>query len=89
MLLKTARKLVIGVIGATVLLLSIVGYIMPIIPGIPLTFLGLAILATEFVWAKRLLRKAKRQAKSVFDSVRSKVTGAEATDSGPREKDQS
>ncbi len=89
MLLKTARKLVIAVIGATVLLLSIVGYIMPIIPGIPLTFLGLAILATEFVWAKRLLRSVKRQAQSVLDSVRSKVTGSETTDPGQRDQDQS
>lgn len=66
MLLKNARRLVIAVIGGTVLLLSLVGYIMPIIPGIPLTFLGLAILATEFVWAKRLLRKAKTKAKEIM-----------------------
>lgn len=66
MLLKSARRLVIAVIGGTVLLFSLVGYIMPIIPGIPLTFLGLAILATEFVWAKRLLRKAKDKAKEIM-----------------------
>jgi hypothetical protein len=33
MVLKNARRVVIAVIGGTVLLLSLVGYIMPIIPG--------------------------------------------------------
>lgn len=84
MLLKNARRLVIAVIGGTVLLLSLVGYIMPIIPGIPLTFLGLAILATEFVWAKRLLRKVKKQASALMDNFRSKPAASEDSASKPK-----
>lgn len=57
---KQARKLVVAVIGLTVLL---IGIIMMVAPGpafivIPV---GLAILGTEFVWAKRLLDYAKRR----------------------------
>ena len=57
---KQARKLVVFVIGMTVLL---IGIVMIIGPG-PATIvipIGLAILATEFVWAKRLLDYAKRR----------------------------
>jgi len=84
MVLKNARRVVIAVIGGTVLLLSLVGYIMPIIPGIPLTFLGLAILATEFVWAKRLLRKAKKQASALMDNFRSKPAADDKPTSEPK-----
>ncbi len=72
MLYKTAKRIVIAVIGITVLLLSIVGYVLPVIPGIPLTFLGLAILATEFIWARRLLRRVKASAQDFV----SKFTGS-------------
>ncbi|RIK67033.1 MAG: hypothetical protein DCC65_07370 [Planctomycetota bacterium] len=72
MLYKTAKRIVIAVIGVTVLLLSIVGYVLPVVPGIPLTFLGLAILATEFIWARRLLRRVKASAQDLV----TKFTGA-------------
>ncbi len=55
---RQARKLVIFVIGVTVLL---IGVAMIVLPG-PATIvipIGLAILATEFVWAKRLLAYAR------------------------------
>ena len=57
---RQARKVVIAVVGTTVLL---IGIVMIIGPG-PATIvipIGLAILATEFVWAKRWLRYTKRR----------------------------
>jgi uncharacterized protein (TIGR02611 family) len=56
--LRAVRKLFIGVVGMTVL---IIGILMIALPGpafiiIPL---GLAILATEYLWAQRWLRKAR------------------------------
>jgi len=57
-LLKRARRIAIAVIGGTVLL---VGGAMIILPGPALIVipLGLAILATEFVWARRLLERVR------------------------------
>lgn len=57
---RQARKVIVAVVGITVLL---IGIIMMVAPGpafivIPI---GLTILATEFVWAKRLLAYAKRR----------------------------
>ena len=52
------RKLVVFVIGGTVL---IVGILMIVLPGpaVVVIPLGLAILSLEFVWAGTLLKKAK------------------------------
>jgi tellurite resistance protein TerC len=75
--LKFLKRIVIAIVGFTVLL---VGVAMIILPGpafivIPL---GLAILATEFVWAHKLLEKAKayfeKQRQRVADRVRGKKT---------------
>ena len=57
---RQARKLVVAVIGTTVLL---IGIVMMVAPGPAFIVIpcGLAILATEFVWAKRLLAYAKRR----------------------------
>ena len=54
----TARRIVIGVVGASVLLL---GVIMLVTPGPALVVipLGLAILAIEFVWARQWLHKMR------------------------------
>lgn len=73
--LRFLKRIVVAIVGFTVLL---VGVAMIILPGpafivIPL---GLAILATEFVWAHKLLEKAKayfeKQRQRVADKVRRK-----------------
>jgi tellurite resistance protein TerC len=55
---RTIKRFLIGTAGATVLLLGIV---MIVLPGPAIVFIpaGLAILATEFAWAKRWLEKVK------------------------------
>lgn len=55
MLIKTAKRIIILIIGVT---LIVVGIFLIVLPGpaiivIPLGFL---VLATEFAWARRLLR---------------------------------
>ncbi|HVO66226.1 MAG TPA: PGPGW domain-containing protein [Syntrophales bacterium] len=56
--IRQAKRLVIAVVGFTVLL---IGFAMIILPGpaVIVIPIGLGILATEFVWARRLLRKVK------------------------------
>jgi uncharacterized protein (TIGR02611 family) len=56
--LKKVRRIVVGIVGFTIL---VIGVLLLVLPGpaflvIPL---GLGILATEFVWAKKLLKKVK------------------------------
>lgn len=65
---KNARRLVILVVGTSVLL---VGAAMIILPGPAILVIpaGLAILATEFAWARALLRKLKDNARDLSGAV--------------------
>ena len=56
--------------GGTVLLIGVAMLVLPG-PGIVVIAAGLAILATEFLWAKHALRNAK----DVVDKARQKSTG--------------
>lgn len=56
---RVARRIVIGVIGATVMLVGVVMLVTPG-PGIAALIIGLAILGTEFVWARYWLSRLKR-----------------------------
>lgn len=58
------KKFFIGLIGGTVLLIGVVLLVLPG-PGLPIMAAGLAILATEFFWARRALRNAKGTAAKV------------------------
>ena len=68
MILKTARRVVIAVVGSTVVLIGVVGIPAPLIPAIVLIPADLAILALEFAWAARLLKRMKQQARKMFNS---------------------
>ena len=73
--LKFLKRIVIAIVGFTVLLLGVAMVILPG-PAFIVIPLGLAILATEFVWAQKLLTKAKayfeKQRQRVADKMRGK-----------------
>ena len=56
--LTLVRRIIAAVVGGTVLLFGIIMIVLPG-PAVLVIPLGLAILATEFVWARHLLHKAK------------------------------
>jgi uncharacterized protein (TIGR02611 family) len=64
---RQARRAVVFVIGSTVILFGLVFLVTPG-PGWAGIFLGIAILATEFVWARRLLKRMKKEAMSAGTS---------------------
>ncbi len=64
MLVKTVRKIVIAIVGGTVLLFGVIMVVTPG-PGMVGIVAGLAILGTEFVFARQLLKKAKAGAQAV------------------------
>jgi len=57
---KKAKRFAVGLIGFTVLLLGLAMIVLPG-PAMIVIPIGLAMLATEFVWAKRLLKKVKEK----------------------------
>jgi tellurite resistance protein TerC len=56
--LRTAWRVVVGVVGTTVLALGVVMLVLPG-PGLLVIPVGIAILATEFLWARRWLQKIR------------------------------
>ena len=56
--LHSLRKLAIAVVGGSVVLVGIAMLVLPG-PAILVIPLGLAILATEFLWARRWLKRAR------------------------------
>lgn len=66
--LKQIKRIVVAVIGFTILAFGILLIVFPG-PAFIVIPVGLSILATEFVWAKRLLEKVKKTIKKTKDSV--------------------
>jgi tellurite resistance protein TerC len=65
---KVAKRIVIGIVGGTVLL---IGVAMIVLPGPALVVIpaGLAILGIEFAWARSWLKKAKAKAEEMARSI--------------------
>ncbi len=82
MLVKTARKIAIFIIGSTIV---VIGIIMIVAPGPAVIVIpaGLAVLGTEFVWAKLLLKKMKAKTQGVFEAMG--FTGSAPAESKPPE----
>lgn len=64
---KQAKRLITVVIGFTVVLVGVVMLVTPG-PGIAAIVLGLALLGTEFLWARKLMKRFKQEANNVKDS---------------------
>ena len=60
-----ARKVIVAVIGTTVMAGGIALIVVPG-PAVIVIPLGLAILATEFFWARRLLRRIKQDTRRLL-----------------------
>jgi hypothetical protein len=65
---RNGRRVGITIAGFAVILAGIALLVLPG-PGWLLIFIGLSILATEYVWAQRLLRTAKAKATAAKDAV--------------------
>jgi len=68
-----AKKLVVGVVGVTILVIGLVLLVMPG-PGLIVIILGLGILATEFVWAQKLLKKTKDHYENTKQAVKTRMS---------------
>ena len=68
------------VAGFTLLLVGVVMLVTPG-PGWLVIFLGLSLLAAEFIWARRLMERMKREGERVRDVVWSIGKGSTSADS--------
>ncbi len=66
---KLARRIVIAMIGTTVVLIGVAMLVLPG-PAVIVIPLGLGILSIEFAWARHWLRAIKRKASTFYGSNR-------------------
>ena len=66
---KAARRIVIGVVGATVLLFGVVMIVTPG-PALVVIPVGLAILSLEFTWARAWLKRLRESISNNNASIR-------------------
>src|SRR5436189_902947 len=64
---KVVRRVIVSVVGVTVLLIGIALLVLPG-PAFIVIPVGLCILATEYAWARRWLKKVRRMASDVVGS---------------------
>jgi 5-bromo-4-chloroindolyl phosphate hydrolysis protein len=72
MLYKQIRKLAIFLIGISIVLIGCILFFTPG-PAIIVIPIGLAVLATEFIWAKKLLNKFKETTCSISKSAKKAI----------------
>jgi hypothetical protein len=65
---RSGKRIAVTVAGGSVVIVGIAMLVLPG-PGVLVIIAGLAILATEYVWAERLLRMAKERAVQAKDKV--------------------
>ena len=67
---RPVRRVIVLVIGSTLLLLGLLGAMLPVVPGFIFVPLALATLAVEFAWAARWLHKVKHGAKNAQSKIK-------------------
>jgi tellurite resistance protein TerC len=77
--IKVVRRIIVSVVGATVLLIGIALLVLPG-PAFIVIPIGLAILATEYAWARHWLRKVRQIANGV-------ISGRSATNQNRQMRD--
>jgi hypothetical protein len=64
---RSGKRIAVTIAGSLLVLAGLAGLILPIVPGWLLIIPGLALLATEYVWAQRLLKLAREKATQAKD----------------------
>ena len=83
--LKQARRAIVAVVGFTLLTIGVVMLVTPG-PGWAVIIFGLSVLAAEFVWARRLLKRLKQAGSEIANSIftgRNKPSTAKTGNEGP------
>lgn len=68
---KVAKRIIIGIVGGTVLIMGIVMMVTPG-PGIAGILLGLGILGIEFAWARIWLKRIKTKGQDMARALRNR-----------------
>jgi Putative transmembrane protein (PGPGW) len=79
---RNGKRIAVTIAGFAVIVAGVVLLVLPG-PGWLLIFAGLAILSTEYVWARRLLEKARAKAEQAKNAVFKKKDATTANEAEP------
>ncbi len=77
MALRHARRVIVTVVGFTLLIGGVVMIVTPG-PGLLVIIVGLTVLAAEFVWARRLLKRVRQTGAQIGETVFGRAKPEEA-----------
>ena len=77
---RSTKRIVVFVVGVALVLLGIALIPLPGPFSIPLMLAGLAVLATEYVWAERVLDTVKEKAKQATEVAKRSIVRRKPTD---------
>jgi len=80
---RSGWRVAVTVVGITLVLAGLAGIVLPVLPGPLLIIAGLAVLATEYVWARRALDMAKRRFNQARDMARRRRDRQRGPPAGP------
>ncbi|HKE97350.1 MAG TPA: PGPGW domain-containing protein [Actinomycetes bacterium] len=83
---RHARRLAVTVAGAVVIFVGALLLVLPG-PGLLVIVAGLAILATEYRWARRLLARARETTRRTIDRARARPSGRQRVTPPPGSDD--
>lgn len=69
---RNGKRFAVSIVGFVIVLAGVAMLVLPG-PGILVVIAGLAVLATEYVWAQRALELAREKAKAAAAKARSRV----------------
>jgi uncharacterized protein (TIGR02611 family) len=79
--IKVVRRVIVSVLGATILLIGIALLVLPG-PAFIVIPIGLGILATEYAWARHWLKKARQIAIGARQAASDVISGCKRTGGG-------
>jgi len=71
--IETGKKIVLSVFGVTLLIVGVALLVLPG-PGILVIFIGLVVLAGEYVWAKKFLKKFREESGKIRKKIRKSIS---------------
>lgn len=69
-LMVGGKRVAVTVVGSALVVAGLVASVTPLVPGFLLVIAGLSLLGTEYAWARRALRAARRLGTRMHDRVR-------------------
>ena len=81
------KRIIVTVVGGTILVFGVILIVTPG-PAVLVIPVGLAILGTEYAWARRWMRKARQMAQTAIQKTQEIIRPAEPVAEKPAETDQ-